>query len=383
MIGINIDILDSGACKVMTLLEMHGHKARICGGAARDLLIGEIPKDWDIATTAKPERVEAIFKKHGFLVIQTGLQHGTVTVVVNHVPYEITTLRVDTDTDGRHATVEFTEDWKQDSLRRDFTINAMYIDSNGIVHDYHNGILDIKRGKLNFVGNTMDRLREDYLRIMRFYRFWARGWTPDSIDVHLVKGNLPKLNNISRERIWSELKLILKVVNNNFRMEAPPLVASLVREPVDFGKFMTAVSTIDPRAEKREILLFASFFNNVDFAMKACLSFKASKEEMRLVKDCITSFSPAILTPRDLVAEFGKSQADLIALLRFNEKRGEVFSCPPLIMPKIADDLIIIGVKGPEIGKLISVGRVFWKQTDYLATKDEILTHLKNRYIKK
>jgi tRNA nucleotidyltransferase/poly(A) polymerase len=176
-----LDQINPAALHVMWMLDSAGYEGRICGGAVRDLVLGQEPKDWDIATTARPEQVMELMETAGIQVIPTGLQHGTVTAVIGKENIEITTLRVDVATDGRHAEVEFTTDWVTDSLRRDFTINAMYLDMNLIIHDYHNGLDDLEEQLIRFVGDATARIEEDYLRILRYFRFRARMGRPDVI----------------------------------------------------------------------------------------------------------------------------------------------------------------------------------------------------------
>jgi tRNA nucleotidyltransferase (CCA-adding enzyme) len=201
------------AFPIIEILQTEGYQARIAGGAVRDHLMGIEPKDIDIATTAHPTKVMAIFETRGFTVIPTGLQHGTITVVHNHIPFEITTLRLDRETDGRHAVVEFTDDWVADAHRRDFTINAMFMDTCGNVYDYFKGQQHIKEKKIKFVGNARLRIKEDYLRILRFFRFLGRfDGTFSQNTAKSVEKYAERLNRISKERILMEIE---KIVNQN------------------------------------------------------------------------------------------------------------------------------------------------------------------------
>ncbi len=182
----------------------------LAGGCVRDRLLGRIPKDYDIATTAHPEQVLNLFRKGGFKVIPTGIDHGTVTLVMDGEPIEITTLRRDVETDGRRAVVAFGNTFAEDAERRDFTINALYMDRQGAIHDFHQGQEDIRNGRLRFVGEADARIREDYLRIMRLFRFWGRfGFQPDPGALDAVEQLCPGIAQISQERITSELIAIL------------------------------------------------------------------------------------------------------------------------------------------------------------------------------
>ena len=185
--------------------------ARIVGGAVRDALAGRPVADFDLATPQSPDAVIAALKQAGLKVVPTGLAHGTVTAVLDGRGFEITTLRQDVETDGRHAIVAFTADWKQDASRRDFTINAMSMTRDGRVHDYFGGVADLAAGRVRFVGEPATRIAEDYLRILRFFRFHARFGRvpPDPETLTALKAGIPGLARLSVERVWSELRRIL------------------------------------------------------------------------------------------------------------------------------------------------------------------------------
>ena len=203
------------AHQAISILEHAGFEARIAGGAVRDYLLNKEPKDIDIATTARPVDVILAFEALGYSVIPTGLQHGTVTVVIDNEAFEITTLRIDKETDGRHAEVEFVEDWKLDAARRDFTFNAMFMDKDGKIYDFFDGESDLEKSIVRFVGNARDRIEEDYLRIMRYFRFLTRMKTVVHHDntLNVIHSTAHGLDKISGERIWVELKKILDTPN--------------------------------------------------------------------------------------------------------------------------------------------------------------------------
>lgn len=192
-----------------------GYEIRIVGGAVRDALLGKTPKDIDLATTATPQEMYQIGKKHNLRLVDTGSDHGTLTFVINNEPYEITTLRIDKETDGRHAEVEWTRDFKEDARRRDLTYNAMSVDMEGNLHDYFGGHEDLKSKKTRFVGNSHERIQEDYLRILRYFRFLARqnGRTSDPETLKSIATHAKGLSNISVERIWAELTKTVKEPN--------------------------------------------------------------------------------------------------------------------------------------------------------------------------
>jgi poly(A) polymerase/tRNA nucleotidyltransferase (CCA-adding enzyme) len=186
-------------------------EARVVGGAVRDALAGRSVVDIDLATPLAPVHVMVALKRAGVKVVPTGLAHGTVTAVVDGHGFEITTLRRDVETDGRHAVVAFTDDWRLDASRRDFTINAMSMARDGSVFDYFDGTADLDAGRVRFVGDPATRIAEDYLRILRFFRFYARYGRvpPDTATLDALRVGIPGLARLSVERVWMELRRIL------------------------------------------------------------------------------------------------------------------------------------------------------------------------------
>ena len=192
---------------VMEALEADGGRARFVGGCVRNALLGEPVTDVDIATTETPDRAQALLEAKGIKVIPTGIEHGTVTAVAEGRHFEITTLRVDVKTHGRHADVEFTEDWVEDAKRRDFTMNALYADRDGTVHDPLGGRDDLKARLVRFIGDPRERIREDYLRILRFFRFhaWYGKGEPDAASLKACAEERQGMKQLSGERIRTEL----------------------------------------------------------------------------------------------------------------------------------------------------------------------------------
>lgn len=189
-----------------------GEQARFVGGAVRDSLIGVPVKDVDIATVHPPEEVIERLKAAKIRSVPTGIDHGTVTALLDRGPVEITTLRRDVATDGRRATVAFANDWREDAARRDFTMNALYAEpQTGVVHDYFGGRADLKAGRVRFIGDARARIDEDHLRILRYFRFLARfgAADPQSADYAACVEKAPTLMALSRERIADELLKLL------------------------------------------------------------------------------------------------------------------------------------------------------------------------------
>jgi poly(A) polymerase len=186
-------------------------EARFVGGAVRDTLLGIAVADVDVATAHDPQTVLARLKAAGIRAVPTGLQHGTITAVLESGPVEVTTLRRDVATDGRHATVAFTDDWQEDAARRDFTMNALYADmTSGHITDYFDGVADLQAGRVRFIGDPLRRIAEDHLRILRFFRFLARfGDAPDPDGLAACVARANDLMALSRERVSDELLKLL------------------------------------------------------------------------------------------------------------------------------------------------------------------------------
>lgn len=215
--------------------------ARYVGGAVRDTLLGLPVKDIDMATVLLPEAVIERLNTAGIRNVPTGIEHGTVTAVLPHGPVEITTLRHDVSTDGRRATVAFAQDWREDAARRDFTINALYADPRGgEVHDWFDGLTDLSVRRVRFIGDARERIREDHLRILRYFRFQARfGSTPADAEAEAACSELAAtLKGLSRERVGMETMNLLGLPNP----------APTVQRMHDLGVLQVILPEADPDA---------------------------------------------------------------------------------------------------------------------------------------
>ncbi len=231
---------------VAALLEALGAPdglTRLVGGAVRDWLAGLPAGDLDLATRLRPEQTMATLKRAGLRALPTGLAHGTVTAMTHGQPIEITSLRADVATDGRRATVRFTDDWRADAARRDFTINALYADPlTGAIQDWFGGIADLEAGRVRFIGDPATRIAEDHLRILRFFRFTARfARVPDAAGVEACAARANDLMALSRERIRDELLKLL----------ALPCPTATVRLMLDRGILMPVLPEIAADAADR------------------------------------------------------------------------------------------------------------------------------------
>ena len=222
-------------------LQAGGHRVFFVGGCVRNALLGELVGDLDLATDALPEKVVRLVEAAGFKAIPTGIDHGTVTVLAGGLPHEITTFRRDVQTDGRHAVVAYSTDLAQDAARRDFTMNALYADPSGEVIDPLGGLPDLRARRLRFVGEPAQRIREDYLRILRFFRFSATYGDPalgmDAEGLAACAELADGIDGLSRERIGAEMRKLLSA------RDPAPALASMAAS----GVLRHVLSGADPR----------------------------------------------------------------------------------------------------------------------------------------
>lgn len=204
-------LTNSDVRRIFDVFDGRGEETRIAGGAVRDALLNRAPAEIDFATTALPEETVRRAAAAGLKSVPTGIEHGTVTIIIEGRPFEVTTLRRDVETYGRHAKVAFGRDWAEDARRRDLTINGLFLDGAGRVHDFVGGETDLDARRVRFIGDARTRIREDYLRILRFFRFTS-GYgdgAPDGDAMSAAIGERHGLDQLSRERIRAELLKLL------------------------------------------------------------------------------------------------------------------------------------------------------------------------------
>ncbi len=228
----------------------------LVGGCVRNYLNNEQIGDIDLATTLTPGEVIKKLANTNFKVLKTGIDHGTLTLQQDKEIFEITTLREDVSTDGRHAKVSFTNSWEKDSNRRDFTINAIYLDQNGKIFDPHNGRRDLKDKKIKFIGNPQERIEEDYLRIIRFLRFSIqyKNFEKDKDTIKIIKKNIPGILKLSKERIFSEIIKITKLYNLSELVSNDELKEIFDVIFPEF-KYLNRLNTLENREIKKYIML--------------------------------------------------------------------------------------------------------------------------------
>ena len=219
-------------------------EVRYVGGCVRKIIKKEIVDDIDLATNLKPSEVCDALKKQDINYYETGIEHGTITAIIDDYKYEITSLRKDVSTDGRHAKVEFSSDWKEDAARRDFSINSIYSDKDGNLFDPYNGKKDLESGKINFIGDSENRIKEDYLRILRYVRFFLN-YSNQSHDINIIKKikkNIGGVSKLSSERLLDEFKKLtrsnafLKIFNDEISLELIEIIFPQLKNLENFKK---------------------------------------------------------------------------------------------------------------------------------------------------
>jgi poly(A) polymerase/tRNA nucleotidyltransferase (CCA-adding enzyme) len=346
-------------------------EARVVGGAVRDTLVARELADIDLASPLSPETVTRRLRAAGVKVVPTGLAHGTVTAVVAGRPVEITTLRRDLETDGRHAVVAFTGDWREDAARRDFTINALSLTRDGAVYDYFGGMDDLRAGRLRFVGDPVERVAEDYLRVLRFFRFFARygGTEPDTATLAALRDAVPRLGLLSAERVWNELSRILAApdpVPSVTLMQRLGVLAAVVSEGADVAALARLVAQgppVDP------ILRMAALLTGdvVAFATRLKLSV-AERDRLRALRaaplakpddDDATLRRLLADTPVDVLVDRTRIAGGDDAA--WGTLRERLRSTPAPAFPLEGRDIVAMGVPpGPRVGEILRTVRAWW-----------------------
>ncbi len=375
---------------VFDALKNQGHLARAVGGAPRNTLAGLPVSDIDIATTAKPEETIAAADQAGLKSIATGLSHGTITIISEGQPFEVTTLREDVETDGRHAKVAFTDDWARDAARRDFTINALYVDADGQVFDPVGGVEDLASGQVRFIGDAKARIEEDYLRILRFFRFTSNfsNGAIDELGLAACKAGREGLAQLSGERIHSELWRLLTTPNAAdmiAAMENNGIFAPLFPHPIKAADLahLIAIEDVqerDPDPVRRFSAMAISDISEVANIQK---QLKLSNTEVaRLTAMAEHRATPprdaSLKTLRARIYHIGSEafvDTELLTWVRsgddpFTDWRfqrlayGEDWNIPTL--PITGGDIVARGIpSGPKIGEILAALEAWWIEADF------------------
>ena len=360
-------------------LQAGGHRVFFVGGCVRNALLGEMVGDLDLATDALPEKVVRLVEAAGFKAIPTGIDHGTVTVLAGGLPHEITTFRRDVQTDGRHAVVAYSTDLAQDAARRDFTMNALYADPSGEVIDPLGGLPDLRARRLRFVGEPAQRIREDYLRILRFFRFSATYGDPalgmDAEGLAACAELADGIDGLSRERIGAEMRKLLSA------RDPAPALASMAAS----GVLRHVLSGADPRYvaplvhleagapphwQRRLVVLGGQDWDN---------ALRLSRSEQGLMarlRDQVgNALSPAALGWRlgpDAGADAVLARAAVLESPLPDDWKADVARGAASRFPVTAADLMP-ALAGPALGEKLAQLESLWLASDLCLTREDLL----------
>ncbi|HVO05070.1 MAG TPA: CCA tRNA nucleotidyltransferase [Candidatus Cybelea sp.] len=390
------------ARKVYDALERAGGAPRFVGGCVRDALLGRRIRDTDIATPLFPQAVIAAAEAAGLKHAPTGIAHGTITVIADHVGIEVTTLRRDVDTDGRHAVVSFTDDWQEDAARRDLTINALSATADGTVHDYFGGIEDLKAGRVRFVGRPEDRMREDYLRILRFFRFHADYATGPFDPSALAAASALKdhLKALSGERLRQEtLKLLVarRAVETWRAMLDTGIVAAYLPAATSIDR-MAKLAALEAMLQValdpiRRLAALAVTGSGPALAETLKLS-NAERDRLTAIAAARPDFvvGDATLVRRQvydlgnalaldlLLVDWGAGEPDAVGENDWHEAYEIVRDWKRPDFPLSGGDATKLGLApGPEIGKLMRDVEEWWIAGDFAADREHCLAELMRR----
>lgn len=380
-----------GLEKIVSLFKEKGFEIRLVGGVVRDFLMGHEPKDVDLCTDATPTEMMSI-KGPGIKILPTGLDHGTVTFYINGEEFEITTLRVDVNTDGRHADVEFVRNFKEDAARRDLTINAMSMDFNGTLYDYFGGQEDLKNGVVRFVGDADKRIKEDYLRILRYFRFVARfsklsfEELRNRPEIKAIENNRLGLDQISGERIWSEMSKLLSAENSATSLKA--MRSSGVMRVIGLPFSIQRYDFINQSFDKLlNLSLFINCAGELEFVRDR---YKISNNEFKTLEflynqgiSFLTSNVFKIDDFLDMMVD-GANRADVVRLAIYQDfiaggnLTKSVNNMVIPVFPVTGQDLINKGyTPGKQMGEELRRLKDIWKKSRYSLSSNEILDHLR------
>lgn len=365
--------------RVFSVLENAGFPVFAVGGCVRNSVLHVPVKDIDLATSAHPEKVMALAKQNDLQAVGTGIEHGTVTVLADGIPFEITTFRRDVETDGRRAVVAFSDQIEDDARRRDFTMNALYLDSSGNLHDPLGGLEDLRARRVRFIEDPVDRIREDYLRSLRYFRFHSlygnpeEGFDPDALNA--IARNIEGIHGLSKERVGAEMKRLLEAPDPAQAlagMRATGLLAAVLPGASDstIGPLVMVEleAEVEPDAMRRLAVL-----GGEDARKNLRLSRKEA-DRLKVLRE--SAGIPAAELGYRLGAEIGRDvylvswsslnapsdAAALASVARGSEQRFPVKAAD--LMPEL---------QGIEIGEALTRLEQLWIDSNFALTREELL----------
>jgi tRNA nucleotidyltransferase (CCA-adding enzyme) len=363
-------IITQAIRKLDKVFKKNQYEVRIVGGAVRDIALGKEPKDIDFATDATPDEMIAMLDKEGIRHIPTGIEHGTITAVIDGEDFEITTLRADTNTDGRHADVEFVRSWEEDAKRRDLTYNAMSMDIDGTVHDYNGGMDDLQDKVSRFVGDPEERIKEDYLRILRYFRFQSKLDSPkwDDVTLNAIKDNADGMTGLSVERIWQEMSKLL------MGSSAKEALEWMNKTGVSSKIGLEGINPAKLGEPTGPIIALARMLDSSGIARDWKMSNYDREMFDFLIKHKGENINPK--QAQDMIIN-GASQDHLLAWANMHGKNDVYDAVHGFEQPDFpinGKDLLARGyVAGPNLGKMIADLKDEWMKSNYKLSKEDLL----------
>ncbi|MDX2027675.1 MAG: CCA tRNA nucleotidyltransferase [Alphaproteobacteria bacterium] len=383
-----------GLRRLLDAIKAGGGEVRVVGGCVRDVLLGRPMGDVDLAVNLPPEKVADILTKAGLKVVPTGIDHGTVTAVADHKGYEITSLRHDVETDGRRAKVAFTDDWQADAARRDFTFNALYAAADGKLYDYFKGREDLAEGKVRFIGDARERIREDVLRILRFFRFhaWFGRGTPDADGLAACRELAGLIPTLSVERVWREVIKLITAENPlpGWQLMKEQGVLQHVLPEADHFARLGALLVVEKKYDavpSSLVRLAALLPKNENLAIQIAKRLKLSGKEAEKLQ-MLASLPDKLrgrLDPvpfRRALYEYGAEPArDAVLLLAaeaasadLETALAEAATWEKPTFPLQGNDILKLGKSpGPEVGVILKAVEEWWAGQDFRPGRTECL----------
>ncbi len=380
--------------------------ARFVGGCVRDTLAGRPVKDVDIATTHLPDTVTKRLEAAGIKALPTGIEHGTITAIIDKHAYEITTLRKDVSTDGRRATVEFTDDWQQDASRRDFTMNALFLSTDGTLYDYFSGQEDLEQGRVRFIGEPAQRIAEDYLRILRLFRFHARyGKIPlDEQSLTACQAAAEQLTTLSGERVQTEMFALLKasdptptlqmmgdlgMCEHLFPPECLPLNLSRLTALIAIEAEEIPAIAGDPLLRLAALLYQSEHAADTSALATQWRLSNKDRDQLKRLLDSANAIAPAmsVQAQKKHLRRLGKETFQQLLALYWQADEAETYRAmhtlsetwEPPIFPLKGQDLLDQGfTEGEALGQLLNTARTLWEESDYTLDKAALLEKIKD-----
>lgn len=382
-------------------LSRGGAETRVVGGAVRNALLGLAIGEIDLATTATPDEVMKLAEEAGLKAVPTGVEHGTVTVISGGRPFEVTTLRRDVETDGRYAKIAFSQSFEEDARRRDFTLNALYADREGTVFDPLGGIVDLRAGRIRFIGDAEQRIKEDYLRILRFFRFnayYGRG-ALDEDGLHASVKLRAGLDRLSAERIGGELKRILAASHATEAVEAlfdcGLLTALLSGVPrlIRFNKLVAIEAALGLAPDAALRLAALGVFVEEDVQRLASRLRLSNAEQAKLalgVHGTLDCHLPGERAAMELLYRAGADAYRSHLLIAWADAGAShddrawrtAFGLPERWrvpeFPLRGDDIVALGITGPEVGATLRTLERVWIEQDFLPNREQLLAEARD-----